>query len=1339
MWSHTIQSSKPNKAPATKDPSAKVVTPRVKRLSVDEKKDADSSQNPEIDGPSKDARVRPSKRPITVAKAPALGRTTSKREEEPATPTDSPRPRIEKRGQKATPAPAKKEGVSVRAPRPETPIRPSSAASKAKTPAISARAKPASQAAGTPTGATSASVRPVVKSSKAGVTSKRPPTTGKPLPKARDSAQSELESQNNECQEKEQIEAAAHKDSASTDHDDDQIPTDSVSKNVSDVGTLFEEQAHDEANSTIDTPQETQIEGKPHEAHEDLNREITLRNVTIRDLRKELQSLRTAHESDTGVSELGLAAQVSSLRAELDSVCSTLVDLDDTHRLALEKHDSLLRSRDKIIQNLSIEAQELREKVEANDKAKEQIAEAPQEKPQGTGQVQRDKHDEITARSRDEEIQSLSEVILDLRKQLEAADTARAKEIYDELLRSKDEKIESVSGVVKNLRGELKAAKPVSKQKSDEKLLRSKDEEIHTLSDTVRELKVKLDLVEQAREQEVNHSVTSLRDEFRDLQNKHKRKTDDLEAAASKRVETLQSDYDQLLRSRDQEIKDMAGMTQDLQGEIETARKGQQEELENANTRYDQQLKNTKIEYEERLGAKDAECAQDIERIKADHQDEDSRHQSSLQGLIRKHKAELESLQAEQQSTETSHQQELRELKRKHEQMLESLKTEAQDEVRGEMAKLSRELEDASTRHQEELDHVARKHHDEIAENEKDHEEALKELALKHTQELEVAGMDHERSVETVRKESEAALQEEAQRHRSELEEVNKKYQQELADVEMLRGQSSEDVSQEHEKQLKMIADKYQYELSEAAGRLDDTRSRHGKELHEVKTMLDESKAQSEAYRRELEETRGKFELFENDNRVQGQRLHKWAAEHDHRVEAIAAKYQETISQASERLDQLREAMARQNQEQQDIIADKGSEVEQVRRESVKITAEMTSLQATIEESKTLRSNDQSEFKRVHQQEVDDMSSRHEQECHRLRADGEAAAANIASLNSALKDSETSQSKALSDAAVKHEQLLRNAKTEHDEIVGHLRQEYEDTTQELNVLKKQARDSDQMKQEGTEEMASLREQILTLNVAREEAKAKLALVVDDLELSNQERVRCEDAKNILQTEVDGLKAQTAHHTAKIGREREEAAGEIGLLNDRKDIVDQENRHNTDIITNLRKDIDQIHNQLQDALANLKRERHEAAVEIALLRDKLELAELQRQSASEDMSLSRNEWNVEIALLRDKLELAELQSQQDKKTIVSLEDQLRVHSTKSPQTIPYRHHQLREELAMLGRHHATNLADVAALKASILAEREVRENEWRSRAERRDGIAKEMQGIGAELNGIVGAH
>ncbi len=1339
MWSHTIQSSKSNKAPAPNGRPAKVNSLTTKGSSGGTRQDEDMTQESEADGLSKTSRVRAAKKISPVSKAPTLSRTMSTKGEEPATPTDTPRIPVGKRAPKLAPTPAPKGVTPGRASRMGTPTQPPSIVAKANVPALSSRTKTLAQVSGTGTAraGSPAHGRPVVRSPKATEITKGRANTVKRSSKAYESPPLAGQAQEEGLSDNEPNTTATEgEDVAGADHNVDETPVNPKREDAEGVGRFSNPEVdHNDSNRQ---PEE-QVNRKDREAHDELYREITLRNDTIKSLRKELQCLRSTQEHKGEGSDWEASAQIKPLRSELDTVRSALVDLEDMHRSTLEKHDSLLRSRDKIIQNLSSEAQELREKLEANNEASDQSSPDSLKKSQTVDQGQRPLQYDTVVQSKDEEIHSLSEIVQDLRKQLEAADTARAKEIYDELLKSKDEKIESVSGVVSNLRGELKAAEPARKLKRENQLLRSKDDEIRSLSETVQGLRNKLETTDQVKEQAVSHSVTSLRDEFQDLQNLHKRKIEDIEAMALKRAEALQLEYDDLLRSRDQEIKDITGMVHDLRKEFETTREGQRRELDDTITKYEGQLQEIRAQHDKELSAVHDEHAHELEAVRASHQDKDSGYQSNLQELIKTHKSELESVSAERQVAEMSHQQELRETRRKHEEALEAVKVEAQDEVRNEMTQLKSETKDASTRHQQEIENMQGTFRKEIGENAEIHDRALRDAALRHETELKDAGVGHSREVEAAIRNADITIEEESQRHKSELEEANTKYQHELADVERLRGQGSDDASQEHENQLRMIAEKYQQELSEAATSLADQASRYEHELQEVNPSLDEVKIRAVNYHRELEGSRNTYELLENENRIQGQRLQEWATKHEKEMETVSTKYQETMIQANTKMDQLVEEIASCKQKHQDRIIQMEREIMQVRHDFVGAAAEATSLKVVIEEMKLSRSVADDNMDHVHQQQLTEAATKHEQELDQLHREVEAAVTEVASYKVALNESDTLRREAIGSTTRNHEQSMRDATSKHEEDVSRLRQEYDNLTEETASLKHKLRDSEHRGGEAFREIASLRDTLKDKDLAQEEAKVEIALLKDNLELSDREIIQHKDINNELRRDIDGLEAQCAHSAEDRDRERKEAAVEAALLNNTKELADRKNCENANVIISLQKDIERIQARLADTEDDLNRERNEANVEVALLKDKLELADLQKQSASEDTSLSRNESNVEIALLKDKLELADLQSQQDKKAIAALREELQAHTTKLPDTAPYVHYQLREELAMLARHHATNVADVAALKASVLAEREVREEEWRNRAESRERIAKEMHGIGAELRGIVGAH
>ncbi|KAL6714422.1 hypothetical protein ACLMJK_007845 [Lecanora helva] len=1302
MWSHTIQSSKPKAPVASNERATKANAPAIasKRSSLDVAQEQDMTQEFDADGFSKTSRIRASRKPLTVAKAPTLGRTTSsKADQPPTTPKESVRPTPEKRTSRPTPQQPAKGVAPVRTPRTGTPSQPASGAARTRAPVLSSRAKTPTQGAPKSRAETPTNGRPALSSPRAA----RQPKVNVSTPRSKINAKSPT------AEAKDSHESNIEKDFELEDTVENDLPVDQEVKPADTLGLDgdqdFVRSPDEEASNSIGEPivDTGQKEGPPSRdivAH--MNHEISLKNETIDSLRHELQVSQSDHERKSRELEATSAAQLQSLQSELDGVRRTLADLDDTHQSTLEKHDSLLRSRDKIIQNLSQESEGFRTKLEKNDPDQDPAVEDRGEKRQAVEQENRMPNQEDLLKSKDREITSLSETVQDLRKQLEAADTARAKEIYDELLRSKDKEIASVSGVVKDLKGELQATDGRAVQKNHDKMIKSKDEKIKSLSDTVKALHEKLDATNKSKEQEVNHSM-SLRDEFQDLQNKHKRKIEDLEASATARAEALQSEYDELLRSRDQEIKDVSGMAQELQKEIETAREDQRRQLEDTNFKHQQQLHHAKAASGEELRSAISRHEDEAKAIRDAQSEVESKHAAEIQVLVRKHKHELDSARSDQQNVETNHQQELREVKRKHEQALESIRTEAENGFRDDISRLERELEDITVKHDRDIEQIKTEHREEIDRSVKDHEQASKELAAQHEQELE---------------------------------EANTKYQKELADVERLRGEGSDEILQKHEKQLETITEKFQQELDEANQKLHERASSNEQQLEESKAQSQEIRIQADKYLNELKEARARQEALEREKSTQGGKLVELTTVHEKEMGNAAAKHQEDIDEASAKNVKLTEALDQEREQHREKVHLLDQELEHARDESSTIAAETTTLKAVVEELRLSRSKLEADTRLTHETELKDLSSKHQHDLSQLRTEHEASVAEIDSLKKATEQSDTLRTQIENEASMKHKQLSQDLNTEHDQAVARLRSEHESSLAEMAATQAEFQS---LNQKLVEELASLKDISKHAESSQNEARGEANVLKDKVELVSREKEQHLSELSSLRVDIEGLERRLNDSAKDLRQREEEASVEIALQKDKLELASRANASHEETITRLQSDVEELRAQLLESSEALNRERNEAGVEIALLKDKLELAELQKQSASEDMSLSQNEANVEIALLKDKLELADLQSQDDKKTTAALEERLRELQAKPVDTAPFLHHQLREELAMLARHHAANLEDLGALKASVLAERELREEEWRRRAEDRQRITKEMQGIGAELNGITGVH
>lgn len=375
----------------------------------------------------------------------------------------------------------------------------------------------------------------------------------------------------------------------------------------------------------------------------------------------------------------------------------------------------------------------------------------------------------------------------------------------------------------------------------------------------------------------------------------------------------------------------------------------------------------------------------------------------------------------------------------------------------------------------------------------------------------------------------------------------------------------------------------------------------------------------------------------------------------------------------------------------------------------------------------------------AHQQELRYAASEHEQELKNLRSELETAAAETISLKATVKALDASRTEAEDGAVLRQEQALRDATSENKQAIDYLRHQHESVIQERDTLQRALHDVDQKHGEAAGQLLSLQESLKDHELKRREADVETNALKDKLELADKDIDQCRDTIAALERDGEGVQAQVADLSREVDRQSNEASVDITLLKDKLELADREKERQSNAVTALKDNLDGLRSQLADASEDLQRERNEAAVDLTILKDKLELAELQRQSASEDITLSRNEANLEITILKDKLELADLETQQDKKATTALEERLRELETSVPDTDQYFHHQLRDELAMLASHHAANLADVEALKTSILAERKVREEEWRRRAEGKEHLAKKLEAMSGELSSTVGGH
>ena len=1211
------------------------------------------------------------------------------------------------------------------------------------------------------------------------------------------------------------------------------------------------------------------------EVHEELSREIALRNETIRKLRREIKFLQTAHERKVEKIETAAAEQVQSLRLELDSVRGTLVDLDDKHRSLLESHEETLRAKDEEIQSISSDALHLQRRVKATDKAKNegdnkyqelvrskdneirrlsQVTQNLEDKLKtGDGIQEQGAADDDRMHSREEEIQRLTHTARDLEDKLKAAEQATnqaeddkddriqlldeenqkvsqkndeleqelkvAKEATrqadgdrkdrilsmeneiqtlaqincqledkvkatnskldedSELLENKDEEIRRLSFTIEGLQGKLEATTSASERdhehvrgmneevqglsqfsqalqeklkaadsvqgehdrviesKDDEiqrlekatqdlqetlqaagsarveheRIVKSKDEEISRISTSVRDLQEKLKACEKVKDQAVDHSVRSLRDEFQDLQVKHKRKIDEVEAAAAARMNVLQREYDELLKSRNQEVQEMVDLVQDVEEKVENAREIEKEETRKAVLEHERQLREKASQYEKQIHdinekeARDLLDAtekhqQELAAVKADClelQDKASEFKHKLRDTINTYEQELESLRAVVQNADEKHDQELKDMAAKYEQELRSLRDESTANTRDAIMRHETELRDVVTKHERDMESLSKKYQgeiaapsDEYAQNLKDaaakHERELQEIITKHKQELEDLNSTHGQGVEDAARKHEREINNLTEKHRNDLDEANRSQEE-------LKTQA-----QQYQQELRDTVSKYESDLKEAAATYDKLRSeadRNQEELEKVaqkhkleinKLIFDyeskiaeatkeveKSRSEAENYHRELQDLVQKHEQEISEQRKENVELIDAGTKHAQEIDYLRAECKEAVTQITEMQKSIEEkdlerskagdAAATNHQEKlRDLAAKHEEEIRHMHEEFQTAAGEISSLKSILKQKDIESAKLEEDNAREHQQVLRDLSARNEQEANHLRTQLNIAAGKATSLEDQLRDLQIQQSKAANDVDVIDLEALMVALFDSDPGFDFDRENYEVLMQRLKHELFTRKD---VAEQDTDQNGGHKTTVATLKSKLQEAGFDLnkAIKVDSflgfvgnlLGARDSERERLDGLQktlnevNLAKTKMGEELDALKQNVEAIRAEREEAIADIVQVQKKLQFANSQNQHKEDQLAALQKNLKELQFHIDNSSANMDHERNEAAVEIALLKDKLELAKMQRQHDNKDADREKKETAVELALLKDKLELAELHKRQAK--------------------------------------------------------------------------------------------
>ncbi|CAF9937228.1 hypothetical protein IMSHALPRED_011064 [Imshaugia aleurites] len=881
-------------------------------------------------------------------------------------------------------------------------------------------------------------------------------------------------------------------------------------------------------------------------------------------------------------------------------------------------------------------------------------------------------------------------------------------------------------------------------QEDHDQVLLSKDEEIQRLSATA---------FGQRGEQEAKESVLSLKSEFQGLQIKHKRELDEAAATASAKLEAIQADHDELLQSRDREILEMSDLAQELQEKVEKAHQADKDELKEAEKRHEQEIQDKVKQHEQEL------------------RDVTTRNQQALRDGAGKYEREVHDAvtkHAELQENVSHLEQELRDAAAKHLQEMNDAKEEHQTTLRDATQRHERESTVMSSKYKQELEELILTHHEEIKSARTRSAEASEESAVKHQQEIEALIAKQKEELEAAAVRQEQAFGDAAAKYQKESQSLEAKHLEELRTATTRDGQASEDLATRHQQEIQVMTAKHQEELGrivttneqelgnatiKSQQAVESIRAQHQEELASAASQIEELRSMTQRNQHEL------GDVAQSHKQELGRVNH----EHQQELLGVATKYAQDIKDANAKYKELEDLLAKKEENLREAGQKHKGEIARLENQLGAAAANVTSLETTLRDLSTQREVSGREAASKYEQELQTATLKYEEELQSLRTIYATTVEEIATLRQTLQDVEQKQREAV------------------EEELQSLRIIYATAVEEITALRRKVEDVDQKRIEAVEEVASLKAsfegvglkqseavgQVPSLQslskeeeLERSEAAIELALLRDKLELADRRFEQDQQAVSDLQRQNRGLQAQVAEMSTDTSLDRNEAAVDAALLKDKLELADLEIHLHKGTISALQNEIERLQTPLVEQSADTDFDRDEAVLDVALLKDKLELANIQIRQAkgtvsnlqeeieglktqitdsTVGMDLDQNEAAVEIALLKNTLELANLESYQDKATITTLQKQvegLQAQVTNIPKTGSYTHHQLRGELSMLGRHQAAQMTDLEALQVDMAAESNVREQEWKKRAEVWDRFASELQGMKTHLVGTV---
>ena len=945
--------------------------------------------------------------------------------------------------------------------------------------------------------------------------------------------------------------------------------------------------------------------------------------------------------------------------------------------------------------------------------------------------------------------------IQDLRAEIKSIQTANEHKI-EETTAAFLAQIASLESEADDARKEVSDLKATHRKTQEEqsKALNLKNEEIQKLSQIAHG---------QRGEHEAKESVLSLKDEFLGLQVKHKREMDEAAATASAKVEDIRTEHDELLQSRDQEIKEMSDLFQELQEKVEKAHQADKDQLKEAKKRHERELRDNVEHHEQEL--------RDANRRYEGLQEKVSQLEQELREAVARHVQEMSDAKEERQKIVQDaiqrHEQESKDSASKYQQEVEDLMLKHHEEIKTARTRNEQAFEDSAAKHQQEIEALMAEHEVELEKATSKQEQAIADAAAKHQQEIEALMAKHKEDLEKATLRQEQAIADAAAKYQQESQSLEVKHLEELKTATMRDGPEAEALATKHQQDIQAMTAKHQEELSkimetdkqelgnaavESQQAMEDITTKHREELASAASQIEELRDVAQKQQQELGDVATSHEQeIERVIHKHQQELHGLTISHEQVVEEAKAKHKELEVESLEKDQKIREAAQRREKE-----------IAQLQNQMQTAAHNVASLERTLSDLTDQKEDSSREAAANYEQDLRTATLKYEEELQSLRTIYATAVEEITALRRTLQDVE-----------LKHSEAVQ-------EELQSLRTIYATAVEEITALRRKVEHVDQKRSEAVDEAASLKAYLDSLNLnwgeavgqptslqatrkdgelERGEAAVEIALLRDKLELADRRFEQDQQAVSDLQSQIRRLQAQTAELSTDTDLDQNEAAVDAALLKDKLKLADLEIHLHKGTISALQNDVEGLQTQLAQSSTDTKLDRNEAIVDVALLKDKLELANIQIRQAKGTVSdlqeeieglktqitdstivmdIDQNEAAVEIALLKNTLELANLESHQDKATITTLQKQiegLQSQVIHTPKAGPYTSRQLRGELSVLGRHQAAQKTDLEALKADMTSESELREQEWKKRAEVWDRFASELQGM-TQLVGTV---